>query len=579
MNRVLLISLFIFTTHVFSGAESVINSKSDSTKAEDQRRSTRKLYDGKINSISGTMKNMFTENRPEHIRRTQNYIDNLNTDELPYTECNESMPEINLESNVLFEGSDKEGSLNGLPHDHQDGYSTCYANSAKNIMYGLSGGVYNASVFDTALQSQNHSLDGIHNGFNMGMTCDAFDIVKEHGACSNELSPLENGEAPPILEMLNKDKTDEEVLQSYYNIDMNSADSEDPSVQRKKTVSEASSRPNQILSQFLKNYSKFTAKDYAVHLTKVEKKLAKHLRQNISSYIDLVKDMPYSTTHLPIMEETFPDTNKLKGYLDKKNKKYSQEDIETVKALRAKFEWDIRKELSKKPIDMNIINQFKEDYTKTVGKVLKLRKNDLLSDDKFEQWLNGYKNNKRFMNANFVAVDNLSKLENHFGSEYQALINACADYQMDSYVDLIEDLKNLVLALDLYNIDPEVAINEAIVNGEFSPNKLMENFYMPGCSENRTKPELAYTCTSMSNKNFKRKPELLNKVILKSLLNNRPIGYDSYSHAMTMVGIRFNKETNSCEYLIRDSGYGTSRWEPYSAIEIELAALNIFEKD
>ncbi|MBS1959547.1 MAG: hypothetical protein JST80_08765 [Bdellovibrionales bacterium] len=55
----------------------------------------------------------------------------------------------------------------------------------------------------------------------------------------------------------------------------------------------------------------------------------------------------------------------------------------------------------------------------------------------------------------------------------------------------------------------------------------------------------------------------------------RAVGYDVSRHAMSIVGIRFNKDTKSCEYLIRDSSRGSSDWEPQGQVLNELQNLNL----
>lgn len=50
--------------------------------------------------------------------------------------------------------------------------------------------------------------------------------------------------------------------------------------------------------------------------------------------------------------------------------------------------------------------------------------------------------------------------------------------------------------------------------------------------------------------------------IYQSLSQNQPVGSSSFTHANTIVGMRYNEEKQDCEFLMRDAQDPKSRWEP-----------------
>src|SRR5690606_14523202 len=80
-----------------------------------------------------------------------------------------------------------------IGRDHQDGVGTCFANTAKNLLVGLSEGKDDASFLDMALQYQ--SLNGNRPWeIDGGGACPTLTAISSVGYCPKSFSPIESGD-------------------------------------------------------------------------------------------------------------------------------------------------------------------------------------------------------------------------------------------------------------------------------------------------------------------------------------------------------------------------------------------------
>lgn len=116
-----------------------------------------------------------------------------------FLSCNSSTPPINLEEQSPYVGSNFQGPLFGVPRDNQDGLGTCYANTAKNLLVGLSRGRDVASFLDMALQYKKSTGYTERYNLDLGDPCLALRATQASGYCPQTYSHLENGSAPPAI--------------------------------------------------------------------------------------------------------------------------------------------------------------------------------------------------------------------------------------------------------------------------------------------------------------------------------------------------------------------------------------------
>jgi len=118
--------------------------------------------------------------------------------------CSESAVTINLEEEVPFTGAEFRGPLFGVRRDHQDGLGTCYANTARNIIVGLTNGATTPSFLDLALQYKRDSSTLNQNVLDGGDSCQTIRSVQVPGVgiCDQANSPLETGDRSAASELL-----------------------------------------------------------------------------------------------------------------------------------------------------------------------------------------------------------------------------------------------------------------------------------------------------------------------------------------------------------------------------------------
>jgi hypothetical protein len=113
--------------------------------------------------------------------------------------CDESTPTINLEEEVPYPGARIRGPLYNVRRDHQDGLGTCYANTARNILIGLTNGAINPSYLDLAILFKRSQNASAREGLDLGGTCETISVLQStrSGICDQSQSPLETGEPSP----------------------------------------------------------------------------------------------------------------------------------------------------------------------------------------------------------------------------------------------------------------------------------------------------------------------------------------------------------------------------------------------
>jgi len=155
------------------------------------------------------------------------------------------------------------------------------------------------------------------------------------------------------------------------------------------------------------------------------------------------------------------------------------------------------------------------------------------------------------------------------------------DYAFDclsgtsSELGMLEHVSNL-----LSKVTPTGGHLESIFKENGDPKELAEILQLaiaPTCVNDENRVKLPYEIDCDNNSTLIEKIKTLNLVeekktrairerVLVNLLQNRGLGnsYDipgqKFGHINTIVGIRFDQATQSCQYLIRDSGDASSKW-------------------
>ncbi len=103
--------------------------------------------------------------------------------------CNEDGYTLDLENETIHNTLPTRGPFYKLQRDSQGALGTCYANTAKNLIVGITKGDSIASFLDLAAiyKENTASLESLDGGF----TCKVLDLIKEKGYCPQSYSPLE----------------------------------------------------------------------------------------------------------------------------------------------------------------------------------------------------------------------------------------------------------------------------------------------------------------------------------------------------------------------------------------------------
>ena len=73
--------------------------------------------------------------------------------------------------------------------------------------------------------------------------------------------------------------------------------------------------------------------------------------------------------------------------------------------------------------------------------------------------------------------------------------------------------------------------------------------------------------------------KLLRERIVSSLIQGYPLGNTFRRHINTIVGMKFDKVTNTCQFKIRESQTGTSAWHSEDEIFNSIEALTEVRKE
>lgn len=466
--------------------------------------------------------------------------------------CDENTPTVNLEEEVPFPGAKFKGAYFGVPRDNQDGLGTCYANAAKNLLVGASGGEAVASFLDLALVYKNENGSVTTSGLDGGLSCATLNAAKKTGYCPQRYAPLEGGEVNIAAESLfNVDKwtylaTNVDFIRKFLGeldlFEQSSSLSKEEILARAKTISEK------------------------------------------------IKNNPDVTLPVPIARFEIPERWKLEEGLHlsaPKTKSVAEHLKEYDEAYAVFFPKYVKAVMEGKNADQ-IFDLWKADLTPY------LTKNNLLSN--LDVYKRIFKTNtqsdyqdpklKQKIRASVDFMKDLMNKNDMSDEDFFAFCAAEGDSLkfLSSLQPLMEKIKSNKLNADnLFDKD-----------GKFRSYKdLMQLTVAPSClNEENRKPLPAFSCnegygtiTKLRGKG--KTAEEQNKLIRERVVINLVQGYgvgNSFQtsgggHINTIVGIRFNKERNRCEVLIRESQNGRSEWWDEKPIFERMKALAEVRKD
>lgn len=478
-----------------------------------------------------------------------------------FLSCNGLTPAIDLEQEKISKNIDIKGAFHNVPFDNQNGIGTCYANTGRNLLLGLSSGEVDASFLDMALQFKTTHDNGKLTTLDAGHTCLAINKVVENGYCPKKFSPIETGEdtykANGIFGEKNSIYAQSRLLslmEKFLNAKLG-LDSASDSLSKKfldKT---------KAMIELIKMNP-----EIQLPLPKVRDFPIKNDNQLRSIYIwSYEKNLPDGASAVP--EHDF--MNEYQETFSKFNLKYTQalRDGATPKMLRAVFD--------------SSFNNFFTKYN------MHKRMNDTYYGPLFKQFFENNLSQNDYFNSieatlSFYEVILDKKIDE---KQMREIFDSACNSQARQHSSFLENLKSLADVI-LQNDTDKSFFDE---KGKLLSNReILQMMTTPNClnEENRKDIPFKVSCERINkvlNGETKDNKELRLEV-LKSLVKGLPVG-NSYptgpltGHINTIVGFRCNPETNKVEYKIRESSGGFSKWEEEEDIFKKIRALTVVRKD
>jgi len=455
--------------------------------------------------------------------------------------CNDKTPAISLEEKIPFEGAQFQGPFYEVPRDNQDGLGTCYANTAKNLLVGASMGKANASFLDLALLYKDESGKIAKDGLNAGFSCLVLKGVSQKGYCPQEFAPFERGEKNLYTEGL-MPNSQGSVEDTAYLVKM--------------------------VSDFLQADENLKAKN---------SELSRMTQEKGKWIIDKVKSDPHIKLPFPVARFEIPSLSDLKDayYASVESNFNSSEEtfLNDYNSAYAIFLPKFIQAVNEGKRADQIFNLFRSQMSGFIQKYQLQGKLNHWKRQFIEQSMEDFKdpNLKKSVQASSSFIDELRGADK---------IECESDYG-----ELFEFINNLKLILEYLKINK--LDSSKLLNGDEkfkSPSELMQLIVAPSClaPENRKKINFNLHCEDghefiqnlkSTKKDRQEKESLFHSRIVASLLQGYPLGNTFNRHINTIVGMRFNEETKTCELKIRESQTGNSSWQPESDIFDKIEAL------
>jgi hypothetical protein len=464
-----------------------------------------------------------------------------------FVNCDENSPEISLEEKVPFEGANFQGPFYNIPRDNQDGLGTCYANTAKNLLVGASKGESVASFLDLALLYKDEKRQIAEDGLDGGFSCTVLNIVNQKGFCPQEFAPFERGEKNLYTEGL-------------------------------MPVMEGSVEDEAYLIKRIQDFLKADK-----NLKSKNSELSKRMEEKGKWMIDKIKSNPGIKLPYPVVRNQIPETW----------------------MLQADYNWNVNPKL--KTTEEEFLKDYQKSYAKflpkyteaviagkkadEIFKLFELNMSDFIQKYQLQGQLGSWKKNFVEFSKEDFRDPNLKKSIIASKAFFDELVGSDKNENKgpveceEDYGELYEFINNLKMVINILNgdkIDPSKLVNE---DGKFkSSTELMQLIVAPSClnSSQRKKLDFNLYCDKgydyvrelkKSGQGEEEQHKSFRSRIAASLLQGYPLGNTFDRHINTIVGMRFNKQTKSCELKIRESQNGTSSWQSESDILNEIEAL------
>lgn len=442
--------------------------------------------------------------------------------------CSPDTPTINLEE----EG----GPFFNIPRDNQDGLGTCYANVAKNLLVGVTEGRVNPSFLDLAIQFK-LSQGGFSEALDYGRSCETIRSVSASGICPQQFSPMETGERLGVHDMLFPRESALGIQADMLNnlrLFLNSRAEIKTAAKRDQNLSGFEARTREMVQAFRSN-------------------------RNIKFPLPVLDSagLPRHALEKLYQKANLPEENKasfVAGYEERFNR----------------F----------RPLLVNAIMQNKT--REEIQALYQEHINSYLSDNSVT-----YDNTAFTTAISSPAIhqevrETLAFIQTYGGLNYQEPSQFEQICNPNPAMMFFENLFKLVSQIETNGSSPDALFNP---DGSLKSNgELMQLAVAPACLNPANRQLLPFvpTCNEVKfdeQQTPLERSRIMRENVLTALRNRLPVGQvfptGSGSHINTIVGIRFDSNSNQCQYLIRESQTGESTWQSEISIASRVRELTI----
>jgi hypothetical protein len=510
------------------------------------------LNEGRISNANKVL--VFANDKKERIQNAEislkrkEYDLQVIKENSAFVNCDGNTPDISLEEKVPYPGAKFQGPFVNIPRDNQDGLGTCYANTAKNLLVGTSQGESVASFLDLALLFKDSPEALIATGLDGGLSCSVLKKVNQQGFCPQALAPFETGDKNLFTEGLMGENigsvSDEAALITLVR--------------------------------------KFLAGEETLQKSNLE--LSERMQGQAQLIIENIKSRPDLALPLPIVRFAIPGDWKIKEAYQWVVKKQAGSN---EKQFCADYKTDYQKfypiylkaVMDGKNVDQ-VFDLFQENMKDFIDKY-KLQ-------SELQTWKYAYTTDTEadFKNPNLnksltESMDFLKMISGKKEESNEEFFETCVNQNQDLTI-FLANFQPLIKHLNNRKVNTDILFDKS---GKLkSAKELMQLIVAPACIDinKRQKLNAQIHCEDgystirdlrKSGKNIEEQKTFLREKIVASLIQGYPLGNTFDHHINTIVGMRFNKQSNQCEFKIRESQTGTSGWHDEAKIFKSIEAL------
>lgn len=438
------------------------------------------------------------------------------------TGCGPTTPTVNLEA----EG----GPLFNVPQDNQDGIGTCYANVSRNVLLGLSNGRDNASYLDLALAFKRTENSLAQGGLDAGNICPTLRAGQAQGFCPQERAALETGARSEIARLMNLEND-----------------------------------PFRAQADIMSSLRNFFARTQAMSELPVSSSILPRFTQAVAA----MRANPLITFPFPGLNQPFLNGGAFKFAQAPANQKGTAEEYYNSQLLRVKPQ--IMQAIVQGKTAAEIFDIFSREMTPTLRQ-MNLQNELPAARESYIAAMTEAMNAPQFRERVSATLEYLRNISGRTAGTQEEFLAFCGN-EFFPNIELLNTIGPLLQSLNAVGLNGNSVVDP---QGNILPiADVFQVAIAPTClnPQNRSRYSQNFTCDDNFFQLIKRsrvapatQMAQVRSRVVESLRSGIPVGRAfpmpaGGGHVNTIVGFRYSQQARACEYLIRDSANGASRWQ------------------